>query len=210
VKRLAPINIWRRRSAAKALVFVAIGMSVITAIWLASFPSPQGPAQTTTSPPESSTIEWIATTASSTERVLTTTYPIAADFTLTDVDGNLFRLSDQRGKIVVLEFIVTTCGACAIQEIYLRELRSSFGSDVVTVTMSVNPSHDSETLLRSHRDESLPGWISVRDTGQINEAYSVEATPTILIIDENGYIRYRHRGITDSTTLIAEVESLMK
>lgn len=129
---------------------------------------------------------------------------------MTDVDGNLFRLSDQRGKIVVLEFMVTTCGACAIQEIYLRELRSSFGSDVVTVTMSVNPSHDSETLLRSHRDESLPGWISVRDTGQINEAYSVEATPTILIIDENGYIRYRHRGITDSTTLIAEVESLMK
>ena len=142
--------------------------------------------------------------------VLTTTYPIAVDFALTDVDGSLFRLSDQRGRIVVLEFMMTTCGACAKQEIYLRELRSSFGSDVIMVTISVNPSHDTEALLRSHRDESLPGWIALRDTVQIHEAYSVKATPTIVIIDENGYIRCRHRGVTDSATLIAEVESLRK
>jgi len=195
-------------STVKCLVFVAIVMSVVAVAWLGFVLSPQGPARTTASPTESSTVEWAATTSSSVEAVLTRTCPIAVDFALTDVDGNLFRLSDERGKIIVLEFMMTTCAACNIQEIFLRELGSSFGSDVITVAISVNPSHDTEELLRRHRDESLPGWIALRDTEEIHQAYSVEATPTTLVIDQNGYIRYRHRGITDSTTLIPEVESL--
>lgn len=160
-----------------------IGAFLAGLLWLAFFTSPQGPTQTTT-------------------------HPLAAGFTLTDVDGNIFTLSDQRGKIVVLEFMRTTCSACITQEPYLRELRSKFGADVVMVMISVDPSGDTESLLRSHRDENLMGWIAIRDIVQIYKAYSVQATPTIFIIDENGYIQYRHEGVTESAVLISEVESL--
>jgi len=131
---------------------------------------------------------------------------------LTDVDGSTFRLSDQRGKIVVIEFMRTTCPACITQEPYLRELRSRFGSDVVMVMVSLDPAGDTESVLRNHRDESVMGWIAIRDTAQpqIYHTYGVRATPTIFIIDKNGYIQYRHEGVTASPILIGEVESLRR
>ena len=66
----------------------AIGVFVVGIIWLAFFsPQPSTPSQTSTN-------------------------RLAPDFTLTDVDGKTFRLSDQQGKVVVLEFMRTTCSAC--------------------------------------------------------------------------------------------------
>ncbi len=173
----------RKRSTLEIFGFVTIGAFVVAIIWLAFFTSPQTPGQTTTLGP-------------------------APDFTLTDVDGKLFRLSDYRGKIVVIEFMRMSCPACINQEPYLAELRSRFGSDVVMVMISVDPAGDTIDILRSHRDQSLAGWIAIRDTAQIYNAYSVQATPTIFIIDKNGHIQFRHDGVTESTVLINEVQKL--
>ncbi len=127
---------------------------------------------------------------------------------LTDVDGNVFRLSDHRGQVIVLEFMSTTCEACLAEEPRLRELRSSFGGDVVMVMISVNPVGDTEQVLREHRNQNLAGWIAVRDTSGVYGTYGVRATPTFVIIDKNGYIAYQHVGVTESSILISEVSSL--
>lgn len=92
----------------------------------------------------------------------------------------------------------------------MRELRSNFGSNVVLVMISVDPSGDTESVLRSHRDANMAGWIAIRDTVQIYKTYSVRATPTIFIVDTNGYVQFHHEGVTDSATLISEVQSLTK
>jgi len=101
----------------------------------------------------------------------------------------------------------TSCPACISQEPNLRELRSKFGSDVVTLIVSVNPS-DTDSVLRKHRDDNLIGWIAMGDKDQVYKQYSVESTPTIFIIDKNGYIQYQHVGVTESAILISEVDSL--
>lgn len=165
---------------------MAIGAFVIALVWLAFF----------TSPPESPT-----------QPTQTGTRLLAPDFTLTDVDGKPFGLSDQLGKVVVLEFMQTTCSACIRQEPNLRELRSKFGSDVVMVILSVNPS-DTDSVLRDHRDQNLVGWIALGDRAGVSEHYSIQATPTIFIIDRDGYIQYQHVGVTESAILISEVDSL--
>jgi cytochrome oxidase Cu insertion factor (SCO1/SenC/PrrC family) len=191
----------RKRSWVETLGFAAIGAFIIAMIWLAFFTSPQTPSQTTTP-------------------------SLAADFALTDVDGAPFRLSDQRGKVVVLEFMRTTCPACMSEDPYLRELRSRFGSNVVMVSVSVDPAGDTESVLRAHRNQNLPGWIAIRDTSQVvqttcdvlgncggvtylRSAYGVQGTPTIFIIDKNGYIQYHHVELTQSSVLIGEVENLV-
>jgi cytochrome oxidase Cu insertion factor (SCO1/SenC/PrrC family) len=110
--------------------------------------------------------------------------------------------------VVVLEFMRTTCPACITQESNLRELRSRFGDDVVMVMVSVDPATDTDSLLGEHRDRNVPGWIAIGDRGQVYLSYSVQSTPTIFIIDKDGYIRYQHVGVTESTVLINEVESL--
>ena len=174
----------KKRSPVEIVGFLAIAAFVVGIVWLVFFTSPQNPAQTTPA------------------------HPLAADFVLTDVDGGTFRLSDYRGKVVVLEFMQTTCGACVTQEPRMRELRSRFGGDVVMAIISVNPVGDTEEILRQHRDQNLPSWIAIRDTSGVTGTYNVEATPTILIIDKNGYIAYQHVGVTESSVLIGEVSSV--
>jgi len=159
---------------------------IVALIWLVASPSQQTPVQTTT------------------------THAFAPDFALTDVDGTPFRLADQRGTVVVLEFMRTTCSACISEEPHLRQLRSKFGSDVVMVMVSVDPSGDTDSVLRNHRDQNLVGWIAIGDKAEVTRLYGVEATPTIFIIDKSGYIRYRHVGLTESGVLISEVENLTK
>lgn len=177
----------RKRSSVELLGFLVIAAFVIGVIWLvATTPSNPSPSQTTT---------------------VQTSSP-AADFTLTDVNGKVFKLSDNRGKVVVLEFMRTTCGACIEQEPRLRELRLMSGGDVVTVMISVDPAGDTEEILRQHRDQNMPGWIAIRDTSGVYRTYGVHATPTIFIIDKNGQMAYQHVGVTESSVLINEVESL--
>lgn len=184
--RLARRKPKRKRSWSETAGFLVIGVAVVAIIWLVFFTSPQnqGPTQTT--------------------------YSLAPDFTLTDVDGNPFRLSSNRGKVVVLEFMRTTCPACITQESNLRELRSRFGDDVVMVMVSVDPATDTDSLLGEHRDRNVPGWIAMGDRGQVYLRYSVQSTPTIFIIDKDGYIRHQHVGVTESTVLINEVETLRR
>ncbi len=165
--------------------FAAIGIFIIGVIWLAFFTPPQPPNQTAT-------------------------YSLAPDFTLTDVDGNTFRLSDQQGKVVVLEFMYTTCPACISEGPHLRELRSRFGGDIVMVFLSVRPAEDTDSVLRDYRNQNQKGWVAIGDKAQVYQRYSVQSTPTIFIIDKNGYIKYKHVGVTESSILIDEVESLTK
>jgi len=163
----------------------AIGIFVVGIIWLAFFTQPQSPSQTTTN-------------------------TLAPVFKLTDVDGNTFRLSDQQGKVVVLEFMRTTCSACVAESPRLKDLRSQFGSDVVMVMISVDPAGDTDNVLRDYRNQDVTGWIAIGDRAQIYQGYAVQATPTIFIIDKNGYIRYQHVGLTETSVLFGEVQSLTK
>lgn len=175
----------RKHSLVEIIGLAAIGIFVVGVIWLAFFSPPQ--AQTPTTPNVA-----------------------APDFTLTDVDGKAFRLSDQQGKVVVLEFMRTTCPACVTENPHLRELRSNVGGDVVMVTVSVDPAGDTNSILRDYRNQDLPGWIAIRDTAGVYQRYGVQVTPTIFIIDQSGQIRYQHAGVTESSVLIGEVENLAK
>jgi len=161
----------------------AIGVFVVGIIWLAFFTQPSTPSQTSTN-------------------------KVAPDFTLTDVDGKNFRLSDQQGKVVVLEFMRTTCPACVAESPRLRDLRSQFGSNVVMVMVSIDPVGDTDNVLRGYRNQNVMGWIAMGDKAQVFQRYAVDATPTIFIIDKNGYIKYQHVGVTETSTLVGEVDSL--
>lgn len=134
---------------------------------------------------------------------------VAPDFTLTDIDGVDFSLSDHRGKVVLLDFFATWCGPCVAKIVHLQSLYEEFGEDFVIISISVSPSSDSVEKLRGFRQEHKIDWTIARDTIGMNDAYDVQYIPTLVIIDQEGYIRHRHVGLTDESVLQEEIYEII-
>jgi len=135
-------------------------------------------------------------------------YELAPDFTLTDITGYEFSLSDYRGKVVILDFFAIHCPACEGQVDELKKVWAKFHDGLYIISISVDPS-DTDEALRHYASEHGILWRVARDTAGVGEAYDIRYLPTLVIIDREGYIRHRHEGLTSSDVLIGEVSELL-
>lgn len=133
------------------------------------------------------------------------------DFSLVDIDGKPFRLSDFRGRVVLLDFMATWCGPCRASMSDLRELRRDFGEELVMISISVDPTSDTVEQLKAWRDYFEADWIHARDTVDppLSQKYKVGSIPTLIIIDKRGNVGFRHVGMTSAATLKNEVSELL-
>ena len=132
---------------------------------------------------------------------------LAPEFTLTDIDGNAFSLSDFRGKVVIIEFFATWCGYC-IQEIpHLKAVHNEFGEgDLVIISISKS---DNNTQLINFRDNHQIPWIIAKDTANVFQLYNVPSLPTLYLIDHEGVIAYNQSGLVEASALVAKVNELL-
>ena len=135
----------------------------------------------------------------------------AIDFSLVDIDGKAFRLSDFKGRVVLLDFMATWCGPCVMSMSDLLEIRDEFGEDVVLISISVDPASDTVEKLRSWRDSWEADWIHAQDTADppVGRRFEVSAIPTLVIVDKDGGIGFRHVGLTPVDTLKREISELL-
>jgi len=82
----------------------------------------------------------------------------AADFSLVDQRGTLFRMSSARGRVVVLSFIYTHCAdLCPYVTIKLKAARSLLGPDadkVVFVAITTDPQRDTPAVIARYSKEA--------------------------------------------------------
>lgn len=112
-----------------------------------------------------------------------------------DLDGAAFRLSDYRGKVVVLMFTADWCGICRSLYPYERLLLDVYDAwpfAVVGVDASASP----EAAVASQAKNQLSyrsWWDAPTDEapdGPIAEAWNVRGRPTVYVIDGEGVIRF--------------------
>ena len=104
---------------------------------------------------------------------------LAPDFTLTDLEGNRFTLSDYRGKVVFINFWATWCPACRAE---MPEIEA-----VVVVGVDIM---ETEDTVRQFVEQGGYSWTFVIDTtGEVSNNYEVTAIPTSFFIDREGVIR---------------------
>jgi peroxiredoxin len=132
----------------------------------------------------------------------------APDFTLTNIDGVTFSLSDYRDNIVVIEFMATRCGACVAQVSHLKQLYENYRArGVVIISIDVDPSETDRTL-QEFRSTYGCDWIFARGP-TVGTTYRIVYIPTVYIIDRHGCIAYRNTGMTPYSVLASEISKLL-
>jgi thiol-disulfide isomerase/thioredoxin len=134
---------------------------------------------------------------------------LATDFSLTDLDGNPFKLSDYRGRVVVIDFMATWCGPCRREMPHYGIIWEKYGEKIVIMSIDIDPNESERTLRKFSQDFPYATWIWARDTFNLGQPYQVTAIPTTVIIDQDGYIRFTHIGVTSATTFIQEIDQLL-
>ena len=118
----------------------------------------------------------------------------APDIVGTDLDGRALRLSDYRGKVVVVTFSGEWCGICRSEYPYHRFLLELY-RDWPFALLSVESGADRDVARRAKIDRGLlyrSWWDGAprRDApGTIAAAWGVSGWPTTYVLDEKGAIR---------------------
>lgn len=128
---------------------------------------------------------------------------MALDFEFVDFNGVYHKLSDFRGKVVILEFMASWCPPCKVQTQYLRELRQLYSEDeLVIISMSLDvDDYAARQFWREHKVT----WIMGRNV-TVGSIYGVYYIPTIIVIDKDGIIRYRNEGLATTEELSSIID----
>ena len=127
----------------------------------------------------------------------------APEFTLPEQGGGEWKMSEQRGKVIVMNFWTVTCRPC-IQEIptieLLAEMTEDWG-DVEVVAVSTDRSWaEVETIIpRTSRITSL---LDV-DRKVVTDQFGTKLFPETWIIDADGVVRFRFDGALDWSNPVA-------
>lgn len=135
--------------------------------------------------------------------------PSAPDFEVRDVQGNPVRLSDFRGKVVLIFFTVPNCPSCAGMIPVINSVKQFYEPEVVTMGISIDPAIDNAALIR-FAEKYKANWIWARDTASLAITYRLVSSATIFLIDREGGIAFRHNTATSSGTLSNEIQSLLR
>lgn len=123
----------------------------------------------------------------------------APDFTATDINGKAIKLSDYKGKIVVLESYNSDCPFCNNQYKTgaMQDLEKDMAAKGVVwlVVNSVNPNNPSHRTPEQAKQEIADkkivaaAWID-DSSGKVGHLYGMKTTPHMFVIDKNGLLVY--------------------
>ncbi|RZA01889.1 MAG: SCO family protein [Moraxellaceae bacterium] len=122
---------------------------------------------------------------------------VAPDFTLPASTGNTFKLSDTRGKLVVLGFGFSRCtGVCPVTLANLAQARKKLGAladNVQVVYMTVDPAYDDAARLKKYLAIFDPTFIGITGTDEqlsaVRKEYGIVAASAV---GKNGESEVHH------------------
>lgn len=132
----------------------------------------------------------------------------APDFALTSVDGKTVKLSDYKGKIVILDFWATWCGPCRKGIPDLVSIQKEFPKDVVVIGVSVDRDRTKKDVPSFVKNYNINYPIVYSTDKVVNDYDGIEAIPTSFIIDKKGNIVDKHVGLVDKSVYTNLIKKL--
>lgn len=122
---------------------------------------------------------------------------LAPEFELQDLKGQPHKLSDYRGKIVIVNFWSAECPHSERTDHYMVSLLETWNGQVVLLSIMSNR-NESLQLGKEAAETRLIPKVLVDLEGVVADLYGAVTTPHVFILDRAGILRYR--GAVDNIT----------
>lgn len=136
----------------------------------------------------------------------------APDIEGEDFNGQRFKLSDYRGKVVVVSFWASWCKPCRDLIPHEQALVNRLGNrNFVLLGVNMDAEPDDAAKVIARHGITWRNWQTAGDDNAIKKTWPVEVLPTVYVIDTKGIIRYTRISSIhlDNAveTLLAEAET---
>jgi peroxiredoxin len=118
---------------------------------------------------------------------------LAPDFNLLSVNGEQVRLSELRGRTILINFWATWCGPCIIEMPVIETRFQKYTPELVVLAVNFDePMEDVKAFV----DELGLTFTVLLDPGaEIQKKYRIRGYPTTFIVDEEGIIQVQNIGV---------------
>lgn len=123
---------------------------------------------------------------------------VAPDFTANLADGSTFTLSENSGKVVLLNFWATWCGPCVGEMPAFQDLYEEYGDKIEI--LAVNCMEDEETVNQFIEETGYTFPIAYDVDGTISFTYPSSGIPYTLVIGADGIVYNIYVGAVDAET----------
>jgi peroxiredoxin len=135
---------------------------------------------------------------------------VAPDFSLVDLNGNSIKLSELRGKKVLVNFWATWCPPCKAEMPYMQEMYEKYqedGFEILAVNSTVTEK-SRENVVDFVSEYGLSFPIPMDEKNRVSSDYEILAYPTSFFIDSDGVIRSIAVGGMTKEHLEGEIKKL--
>ena len=132
----------------------------------------------------------------------------APDFTLKDLSGKDVKLSDYKGRVVIIEFWATWCPPCRTSIPALEKLHKTYSSKGLTI-LAVSMDDGDWDRVRDFCKERNITYTVLQGTDQVSTKYTVRMIPTTYLVDRQGMIQKRYIGEMNEERIEKDIQALL-
>ncbi len=134
----------------------------------------------------------------------------APDFELKDVNGKVVRLSDFKGKAVIVDFWATWCGPCQIEIPWFIDFERKY-KDQGFVVIGVAMDDEGWKAVKPFTEKMKMNYRVVMGNDKTADLYGgIDALPTTVLIDRDGRIAGTHVGLAGKEDFQDAIEKLLE
>ena len=134
---------------------------------------------------------------------------VAPDFTLKDAMGRPVKLSDYKGKVVLLNFWATWCGPCKIEIPWFIEFEQTF-KDKGFAVLGVSMDEEGWDIVKPYLEKSKINYrVLIGDDMTAQNYGGVDSLPTSFLLDKEGRIAATHIGLVSKSVYQNDINTLL-